>query len=181
MITKEELTTGIEETIDTLFPLIEIAVKSGEEIEPQVLLLFETKSGVIETRPVPGVGIFFRNNEMKEKLPGFIRLVRDKLKSEDISEELRGDELVAVVLISDVFWATEKKEEGEELSRNIEDYIAPSQRPDRKEAIMFSCHMKGYNFMRIYPYRRGEKIVFEEVERMDGDSGVGRFANLFPD
>lgn len=178
MASKEVITEFMNKMIDTLFPVAEAAIKAGDELEPQILLLIESQSGDINVRPVPAGAVFFRSNDMKDKLPGFIRSIRDHLRSAEVPEEIRGDELVGVVLISDVFRATETEVD---RSKKIEDYVPPSQRPDRTEAVMFSCHMNKSTFMRVYPYTRGEEIVFGETEFLEHAGDEGRFSQLFPD
>jgi hypothetical protein len=178
MVTKEVITKHMQDMIDEIYPVAERTVKAGEELPPLLFLFFHTKEG-IEPRHVPGAEIFFRNNNMKDKLPGFIRFVRDELRSADAPEEVRGDEMVGIMLISDIYRADEKMVDGKKP--NIEDLTPPSQRPDRTEALMFSCHIKGHAFMKIYPYTRGEQIVFGEPETIDSGEREGRFANLFPD
>ena len=179
MVTKEALIKHMQDIIDKIYPVAERTVKAGEEIPPTLFLLFETKDQMIETRNVPGAELFFCSNEMKDELAPFIKFIRDHLRSEEAPEEVRGDEMVGIMLISDIYRAEEKMVDGKKP--NIEDLTPPSQRPDRTEALMFSCHIKGHTFMKIYPYTRGEQIVFGEPETIDSGESEGRFANLFPD
>jgi len=178
MKTQQEIVDYMNSKIDKLIPALQNLVKTGEEVPPVVFLLFESEGIDMVLRPMPQSHIFFANNEMKDRLPAFIRSIRDALREPDVDPELRNEELIGVMLVSDIFRANDTDIDP---SKSVEDYVPPSERPDRIEAIMFSCHINGHSFMRVYPYIRGEQIIFSDVEIIDNAGNEGRFAKLFPD
>lgn len=181
MVEKEEILEHLKGYIDEKFSVLKEKFK-GQELAPTIELHLREESGEYSILPIPQAHRFFQNDTTKDMLKPFVKTITEHETIKTDWKEM-GITLVAVVVISDVFWAHHDISHLDDSERDefINSRPKPSQDPNRTEAIMFACSLKDDSFTRVYPYTRNGTITFGEPEDMSGGVGEGRMANLFPE
>lgn len=182
MVNKEEIIEYLKGYIDEKFSEMWESFTESGELTPVVELHFRDDSGKYFGHPLPGAHMFFESEMTKNLLKPFIQKVCKWIQTGEGAPGADTD-LVAVVVISDVFYAgydmkDMTDEQREEFKRN---HPRPSQDPNRTEAIMFACSIKEGSLTKVFPYTRNGKIVFGEPRIMEGEKEEGRMISLFPE
>jgi hypothetical protein len=175
MLTKDEITSSLRSYVEERIPAIKQDVIDNKEIVPEAHLVF-CKEKTTKFFRIPRAEVFFQSPAGKDKFRYFMKDLIEQVRNGKLrGMQLDYGELVAIVIISDVYWVRREKEEHDEKKD-----IPPSQDPNRIEAIMFNCQQEGLTFMQNYPYERKEEgIIFDEPDYLEGGTGEGRFADLF--
>lgn len=177
---KEAAKKFIAEKVQQTKAILEL---SGEVSNTVTILTYYPLEDRIGTVDIPNTHLYFQNEFTKKLLkPMIARTVTTGFQeAAKLTKELTGREfeyqVLAIIIASDSFYYSKPKEEAER-----ENFIKPSQHPDRKEALVFAVSTKEEDFAEIHPYVRvDEMILFEQVDFPNETPGIaGNMVGLYP-
>lgn len=183
---QEQIRERIDNFIEAHIDKIKSQMEGGEEVTPTAYFLMDYKNaiggkGYVE---LPYAYKFFAGEHLKGLLREYIQKCYELLpKAAGMYERALAAEdhfkyeLLAVVIISDVFISTESSDTPPEKR------MRPKDNPNRREAIMFIASTKKEDITYNYEYTRSERNIefkLPEVLIDDEKKLKGRLTRLYP-
>lgn len=129
---------AIQEFVDKKFAEKKNEILSGKEPQPQAYLFIQHRAGLSQIE-LPHTYRFFEEGVDRRQLRQYIQESWQTLKNHGPIASFRS-QLIAVILISDMFYTGSYKIEDGNLDEAIARAERPSKSPNRKEAVGIMVH-----------------------------------------
>lgn len=175
---------AVDEFIDKYIELLKAQLELYGTIPPEVYFFFKynTAEKPFGYVALPHAKEFFISPEHKKYLKQHIQDCYTAI--EKVVLPNTGNfkaELIAVILISDMYIYNVVHDPAEDVKEFMNTAIPPSEHPVSHEVIGFNIYFQNDSFTYHYPYtRKNKKIIFAADRTDTGSLLAGTFENLFP-